>query len=334
MRPLRRCAFTLVELLVVIAIIAVLIGLLLPAVQKVRAAAARTKCGNNLKQIGLACLNYEGLHGCLPPGAVWPTFAAPPGSPNYIGFSVHARILPQIEQAAIYQQVNLKAAWGTQPQVLAQQIPTYVCPSDPNVALSTANPPTYPTTYAAGACDWFDENIQTAQFGNGAFPGVSWPESRGVRLADIADGTSMTVGFAEVKALGPRLDRPGGFPSPPPPPTSPDEIAPLGGSFSKNGAHFSWASGLAQCYSLSFLFAPNTFVPYTNPLDGQTYDVDWGGGTAMVYLAYTARSYHAGGVNTAFVDGSVHFIANTIPQATWRALGTRNGGEAVSGSDF
>jgi prepilin-type processing-associated H-X9-DG protein len=80
---------------------------------------------------------------------------------------------------------------------------------------------------------------------------------------------------------------------------------------------------------LTFVFPPNTVVPYVNPSDGQTHDVDWTGGAPIAHVAATARSYHAGGVNALFMDGSVRFIANSIPQATWRALGTRNGGEPV-----
>jgi prepilin-type processing-associated H-X9-DG protein len=82
------------------------------------------------------------------------------------------------------------------------------------------------------------------------------------------------------------------------------------------------------------VFPPNTPVLYTNPADGITYDVDWAGGTVLDYDAITARSYHTGGVNTLFMDGSVRFITNSIPQMTWRALGTRNGGEVVDMSKY
>ena len=80
-------------------------------------------------------------------------------------------------------------------------------------------------------------------------------------------------------------------------------------------------------------FPPNTLVPYTDPVDGQMYDVDWIGGTTVEYGAVTARSYHPGGVNALFVDGSVRFIPDSIPQATWRALCTRNGGEVIGDFD-
>ncbi|HEY1380536.1 MAG TPA: DUF1559 domain-containing protein, partial [Gemmataceae bacterium] len=203
------------------------------------------------------------------------------------------------------------------------------CPSDPNDQPSTKTPPTYPTTYAAAWGDWFVFNWNTAQFGNGALPGVAWPGQRGAKLLDITDGTSTTVGFAEVKAHGPLLAHPTNLPLSTPVPTSPADVVALGGTFTASGAHVSWAEGLAQYTAMTFVFPPNTEVPYVNPADGKTYDADWIAGTTINHNAITSRSYHAGGVNALLMDGSVRFVTNAIPQATWRALGTRNGGEPV-----
>jgi type II secretory pathway pseudopilin PulG len=314
---------TLIELLVVIAIIAILIALLLPAVQKVRETAARTKCQNNLKQIGLALHNFENANGCLPPAGSVPFSGA--------SYSVHARILPYIEQNAIYQQADMFASCLSQPAVITQRIPTYICPSEPNDNLSSTNPPTFPTSYGAGNADWLSTNSNTGQLGNGAIPYASYPSQKGVNIADINDGLSRTVGFSEVKAFTPIVSRSATAPNMPVPATQAELLA-LGGSFKGADGHTSWAEHFVLQSGLTFVFPPNTAVFFLNPGDGKTYDIDWDSGPVYFYEAITSRSYHVGGVCTLFMDGSVRFITNSIPQATWRALGTRNGGEPVGDS--
>jgi prepilin-type N-terminal cleavage/methylation domain-containing protein/prepilin-type processing-associated H-X9-DG protein len=328
----RRCAFTLIELLVVIAIIAILLGLLLPAVQKVREAAARSKCSNNMKQIGLACHNFEGTNGSLPPnGCYVPANSTATFSGD--SYSVLSRILPYVEQAAVYQLVDLTASATSQPTVTAQRIPIYVCPSDLNDMPRPGTPPRYPATYGANEGDWLVWDPTTGTGGNGAFPLISYPNEKGLRLTDISDGTSTTVGFAEVKAFGSYLRGTGT--SPVTPPATAADVVALGGTLKMAVAHTGWTEGNTFQTGLTFVLPPNTYVPYPNAADGITYDVDWisgldGSSTTVISRASViSRSYHSGGVNVLFMDGSVRFITNSIDQATWRALGTRNGGEPV-----
>src|SRR5262249_46342064 len=134
----QRRGFTLIELLVVIAIIAILIGLLLPAVQKVREAAARAKCENNLKQMGVAVFNYESTNGTLPPGGSGPIVGGSSGNDTN-RFSVQALIFPYIEQANKYPQFNFAANNSTAVNRNArlQDVPIYLCPSDPSTAKFT-----------------------------------------------------------------------------------------------------------------------------------------------------------------------------------------------------
>jgi prepilin-type N-terminal cleavage/methylation domain-containing protein/prepilin-type processing-associated H-X9-DG protein len=333
----RRRAFTLIELLVVIAIIAVLIGLLLPAVQKVREAANRVKCMNNLKQIGLACHNYEDSNGYFPPNGSYGVNPANfPAAPKWNGdsYSALSRILPYIEQAGLYQLVNLDAAATTQSDVSGQRIAVYVCPSEVNDVGRPGNPNRYPTSYAANEGMWAIWDPNTGQGGNGAFPMVAYPCKQGNRMTDLVDGTSNTVGFAEVRAYGNYLLPNASLPANPPPPATPAAVLALGGKFSSN-SHTSWTEGQTFHTGLTFVFPPNTVVAYVNPADGATYDVDYinsreGSLTVATFGAVTARSYHGGVVNALLMDGSVRSVTSSIAQETWRALGTRNGGEVVA----
>jgi prepilin-type N-terminal cleavage/methylation domain-containing protein/prepilin-type processing-associated H-X9-DG protein len=326
MRRIRHAGFSLVELLVVIAIIAVLIGLLLPAVQKIREAAARTRCANNLKQIGLAVHNFESTMGYLPPNGVFDTDS----------YSALARILPHIEQSNLYQLVDLSTSAASQPAVTGQRIAIYICPSEINDRPRPGSPVRFPTSYASGLGDWIVQYWTTGTGGNGAFACVPFPGKTGFRLADITDGTSSTVGFAEVKSFGSYLN--GSGPAPVTPPMTAADVLALGGTLRVGTMHTSWAEGIGIFVGLTFVFPPNTAVNYLNPTDGTIYDVDYvyskadgAPNTTVDYGALTARSYHSGGVNTLFMDGSVRFVANNINQMTWRALGTRNGGEPVGG---
>jgi prepilin-type N-terminal cleavage/methylation domain-containing protein len=195
---MRRPGFTQIELLVVIAIIAVFIALLLPAVQKAREAANRASCENNLKQIALAAHNYHGACNCFPPGAT-------PSPPS--GASALALLLPHLEQGNLYQKFDFSTDVYTGPvngPARAQQVPTFLCPSDPSQGYyQDPFPPGYisgKSNYAAnmGAHGWWKERSGTTQVKDPALNGVfAWNSS--TRISDITDGCSNTLLFAEVK---------------------------------------------------------------------------------------------------------------------------------------
>jgi prepilin-type N-terminal cleavage/methylation domain-containing protein/prepilin-type processing-associated H-X9-DG protein len=330
-RKPRRAAFTLVELLVVIAIIAVLIGLLIPAVQKVREAAARTRCANNLHQIALAALNYEQQRGALPLHAAWLPANTPPPPQAGDYYSVLARLLPYTDQAGLaqlmkdisdpaYQHLNL------------QRVALYVCPDEVNAPMDYQGALNYGLNYAPGLGDWLVWDHFSGQGGSGAYPIMALPRLAGVRLAAVSDGTSLTVGFAEVKAFWLRMAVSGAVTAVPP--ASPADLLALVGP-AQGYEHERWAWVSSPCDGVTFTFPPNVAISYTGT-PGWILDPDLTatGALGADYVAMAARSYHVRGVNVAFVDGSVHFITNDISQATWRALGTRNGGEPLSGTDF
>jgi prepilin-type N-terminal cleavage/methylation domain-containing protein/prepilin-type processing-associated H-X9-DG protein len=224
-RSRTRLAFTLIELLVVIAIIAILIGLLLPAVQKVREAAARAKCQNNLKQMVLAAHNYESANGFLPPQYGTVLFNGNVGSNDA---SPQALILPYVEQAGKYNQFNFNyLTWNDDPAVAgvpampgvnlaarSQDIPIFICPSDSSDRMRPSNDNTSGTPPFQGRLNYLGCAGTTIR-GLTAISGVLAPERiagifaltskppakqivKGVAIVGIADGTSNTAMFAEV----------------------------------------------------------------------------------------------------------------------------------------
>jgi prepilin-type N-terminal cleavage/methylation domain-containing protein/prepilin-type processing-associated H-X9-DG protein len=331
----RRAAFTLVELLVVIAIIGLLIGLLLPAVQAAREAGRRTQCANNLKQLGLAMHNYELSHKMLPPAGFVP-FNRPTST-----WSALSRVLPYLEQGNLYDNINFDQPYSTQPAISSQRIAVLQCPSEMNDVGKTNSSGViahWPTNYGVNLGTWLIWNPATGSGADGAIAPTS-----PVRLAQICDGLSNTLGAAEVRAYMPRLKN-GANPNVAgaPPPAEPADVQALGGTFAAaspgvSGGHSEWVD--SKCFETGFttVFPPNTKVPYRN--GGADEDVDFAtssegnAGGSFTYAAITSRSYHPGGVNALKMDGSVRFFAEGIGQAVWRALGTRAGGEVVSESE-
>ena len=325
----RRFAFTLIELLVVIAIIAILIGLLLPAVQKVREAAARAKCQNNFKQIGLALHNYESVAQKYPPAGIYPV-----GATAGDVYSIQARLLPFLEQGNLYALIDLNATPATQFNVIGQRIAVYICPSEVNDKPRDqgAGKITYPLNYAANFGTWFIWSPAGGQGGDGALP-----VNRSTRPADFTDGMSNTISFAEVKAYQPYVrntSTPTTSNAPFPADTAAVATLASTGSYRGEVGHTEWTDSPCHQTGFSFVFPPNTKVPFAT--GGTAVDIDvltqveGSHASKPSYAAITSRSYHSGGVvNALLMDGSVRTITSGIAPSTWRALGTRDGGEVV-----
>ena len=326
----QRRAFTLVELLVVIAIIGILVGLLLPAVQSAREAARRMSCSNNLKQMGLALHNYHDTYRRLPPSGFYSPIVTSDS------WSVQARILPQLEQANLQRLIDWRLSYSLQGNVSKTRVPTYLCPSEINDRPRPSPKPHdpdfgyYPLSYAGNVGEWFVHNPNTNRGGSGVFI----PNGR-LNMGSILDGTSNTLLFSEVKAYTPYL-RDGGSPPRPnePTPAAPADVVSFGGNFKTNSGHTEWVDSRVHQSGFTTVFSPNTKVIYE--AGGQSYDVDFNSSREgkslanLTYAAVTSRSYHSGGVNSGLGDGSVRFLSSNIDLVVWRALGSRDGGEALS----
>ncbi|WP_205678972.1 DUF1559 domain-containing protein [Aquisphaera insulae] len=326
-----RAGFTLIELLVVIAIIAVLIALLLPAVQSAREAARRAQCINNLKQIGLALHNYLSTSNVFPPVTVMPKGRT---SQPWSGL---VRILPYLEQGNLYNAVNWNAQFEftSSPTLAMTRVGAFLCPSEvQDVARVGTSMIYYPNNYCFNQGTWFIYDPASDTVGDGPFvPNRSFGPSA------ITDGLSSTLALSEAKAYQPNYwdTKTPSTLGVTPPLTPADLMQYLGGTFDSNG-HTEWVEGDVHEVGFTTTFTPNTKV-YT-AVNGQQTDIDL---TSMrdgesitlpTYAAITARSYHPGGVSALLLDGSVRSIKSTINQAVWRSLGTRAGGETISGDSY
>ena len=315
----RRRGFTLIELLVVIAIIAVLIGLLVPAVQKVREAANRTACANNLKNLGLALHNYHDVHRKFPPGAVGP-FAS---LPQFAGLKHHGLgtyLLPYLEGDALFRDYCWDVSWFDPPNqpVVTTPLKIWQCPSAEtgrfeDGSLATVTPPPGILFSGTAACgDYAGMSRIDAELAHrglidppngprdeqGNYEGV-FRVNHTTRLADIQDGASQTIMMAEC-AGRPQLWQ-GRQPVP--------NVWLSGGPWASRS--LLWSRGATGDGTA---FYGTCAINCTN--DREVY------------------SFHPGGANVVFADGSVHFLNATIDIRVFARLATRAGGEVVGADDF
>ncbi|SIN73712.1 prepilin-type N-terminal cleavage/methylation domain-containing protein/prepilin-type processing-associated H-X9-DG domain-containing protein [Singulisphaera sp. GP187] len=339
-RPHRR-GFTLIELLVVIAIIGLLIALLLPAVQAAREAARRVQCVNHLKQLGLAVQSYCDINNALPPAAA----TGPEWSNN---FSMKVRILPFLEQGALFNTLNMSFFQESAPNAtcLTTMVSTFLCPSDGNVPCGTY-PVNGPGPRQVGYTS-YPNNLGTTPTNNGGrydgpayFMGAASVPSVAqlapiVTLAGITDGTANTALWSEMVRgkNGTTIEGPNqvyrmALPAPTTNAYVPLDtylnackIATTLAEFDYKGRI--WGSdSAAQGGGYSHIMTPNLkaclFQSQTLPVEYST-------------LCVGASSFHPGGVNVGFLDGSVRFIKDGINPATWWGLATKAGGEVIDAS--
>ncbi|MGE0608992.1 MAG: DUF1559 domain-containing protein [Pirellulales bacterium] len=331
----RRSGFTLVELLVVITIIAMLAALLTPAVQMAREAARRNSCSNNLRQLGLAIHTFHSANDRLP----YRSFVSPGG----FTYSVHAQILPYIEQENGSDLIDWDYNYTDARNDVARNlyVSTFLCPTDLNqIPASVGSPNSYYVNMGSqlnnGAPGSSGDPDSTMPPPDGPFPANPVPltgrpvVNTALNFKDIRDGLTTTVMMSE-KLLGDgsqglankRSDtfRPGTYPATPDEARTMclalvDKVAPTWQNLSLQGVSDVGAPFLRSYHSTTY---------YQHVLRPNEPSCMWPPGR----ISTTAGSLHGDGVNSLLCDASVRFISSNIDIVVWRALGTRNGKETV-----
>jgi prepilin-type N-terminal cleavage/methylation domain-containing protein len=303
-----KSAFTLVEVLVAISIIGLLVAILIPAVQSGREAARRTHCANNMHQFGLAISNYGSTYNSLPSG-----------HHGQGGYSLHVALLPGLDQINLYNSINLTVnsateRFGINATCSSVSLREFICPSDYMASGAMTNYAGCTGTSLAG------------QLFEGAF-GI-----QAVPLASITDGMSSTVAISEFLVGSPQVqrERTNYYPS--------DLI---------NGPPLTTSQFYQRCNTLTQMLPDLNTIKGENWLIGQKYLTLYDNtlpvncptcsstiASTQVLGAVTATSFHFQGVNYLLVDGSVHFVRETVDMGVWQSLGTRSGGEIVSSSSY